>query len=421
MDIWIFNHYAVSPDMPGGTRHYDFAKELVKRGYKVTIFASSFHYSQHKELKLTEKEKYKIENIDGVNFVWLKTFSYQKNDWRRVLNMLSYLHRVYGLGREITKINKNVTKPDIIVGSSVHLLAVLAAYWLSKYYKAKFIMEVRDLWPQTLVDMGRLKESNLLVKILRYLEKYLYKRAKKIIVLIPFAEKYISLLGVKKNKIVWIPNGVDLERFKNIKRNKVDDQFEVMYLGAHGQANALNIILDAVKIIQDKGYRNIKSMFIGDGSEKKNLIKYKDKLGLRDVKFHPTVAKEIISTILNEADVLIFNLKKTEVYKYGISSNKLFDYMMAGKPIVFSVNAGSDLVKEAKCGISIPPEKPDFMATAIIKLYQMSSEERKKMGQRGREYVEKYHSITLLVDKLEKVIREVINEKENSKNTKEVN
>ena len=173
MNIWIFNHYAITPDMAGGTRHYDFGKELVKRGHEVTIFASSFHYSQHRELKLTWGEKYKVERVEGVNFVWIKTFPYQKNDWRRVLNMVSYAWKVYWIGRGIKKLDQDINKPDIIIGSSVHLLAVLSAYWLSKHYRAKFIMEVRDLWPQTLVDIGKFKENNPIIKILRIIEKFL--------------------------------------------------------------------------------------------------------------------------------------------------------------------------------------------------------------------------------------------------------
>ncbi|MDD3101653.1 MAG: glycosyltransferase family 4 protein [Patescibacteria group bacterium] len=409
MKIWILNHYAVTPDMPSGTRHYDFAKELVKRGHEVTIFASSFHFSLRREIKLTKNEKYLIENIDGINFVWIKTFPYQKNDWQRVINMFSYMCRTYCLGKKITKINKNIEQPNIIIGSSVHLLAVLSAYWLTKYYKAKFLMEVRDLWPQTLVDMGNLKENNLIVKTLRILEKFLYKKAKKIITLLPLAKKYITALGIDEKKIVWIPNGVDLTKFKNIsKKETTDEKFKVMYFGAHGLANALNYVLDAARIIQDTGYEKIKFIFIGDGSEKKNLIKYKNELQLKNTEFRDSLSKDEVYTSLNEADTLIFNLKKTEVFKYGISSNKLFDYMAAVKPIIFSVNAANNPVKEADCGISISPENPQIMADAIVHLCQTSLEEREKMGQNGKEYVEKYHSIPVLVNKLEKIIQEII-------------
>jgi len=408
--VWILNHYAITPDMPGGTRHYDFGKELIKRGYKLTIFTSSFHYSLHKELKLAKNEKWKIENIDGINFIWIKTFPYQKNNWRRVLNMISYMWRSYWLGRKIVNIDKNIEKPDVIIGSSVHLLAVLSAYWLAKHHRAKFIMEVRDLWPQTLIDMGVFKERSPIIKILKYLEKYLYQKARKIIVLMPKAEQYIALLGIERDKIEWISNGVDVSRFFGMDKKEKNENFRVLYIGAYGIANALEVILDAAKIIQNKEYDKIKFIFIGEGAEKENLIKNKDEIGLQNVEFRDMVPKDKVTKIMSEADAFIFSSRKIEVYKYGISFNKLFDYMAAGKPIIFSVNAANDPVQEIKCGLSILPENPEMMAEAIIELYKMSPEERKKMGQRGREYVEKYYSIPILVDKLEKVIQEVINE-----------
>lgn len=410
-NLWILNHYAVTPDMSGSTRHYDFAKELVKRGYEVTIFTSSFHYSQHKELKLTKNERCRVENIEGVNFVWIKTFPYQKNDWRRIVNIVSFTSQVYWLCRKITKITKSIKKPDIIIGSSPHPLAALSAYWLSKYYKAKFLVEIRDLWPQTLIDMKKFKEGNPMIIILRLLEKFLYQKAEKIITLLPLVENYIVSFGVNKKKIAYIPNGVNILNFRIVNQEKIekyDNNFKVMYLGAHGIANVLEVILDAACIIQEKGYKNIKFIFIGDGTEKKNLISYANKLRLKNVEFRDFIKKQKIYYVLNEADLLLFNLRKLEVFKYGISSNKLFDYMMAGKPIIFSVNSGNNPVKEAGCGIFIPPENPEMMSEAIIKLYKISPEEREKMGKRGRAYVERYHSISVLTDKLEKVIKEVI-------------
>lgn len=407
MNIWIFNHYAITPDMAGGTRHYDFSKELVKRGHKITIFASSFHYSRHKELKLNKNEKYKTENINGINFVWIKTFSHQKNDWRRVLNMISYMWRACWIGRRITKVNQNIDKPDIIMGSSVHLLAVLSAYCLSKYYKAKFIMEVRDLWPQTLIDIGRFKKNNPIIMILRLLEKFLYKKAEKIIVLMPLAGNYISALGINNKKIIWISNGVDLSKFSETEKDRKNSKyFKIMYLGAHGKANALDIILEAAKKIQEERCSEIKFLFIGDGPEKQNLIKYSRNSNLKNVEFRDSVSKKEVSATLAEADILIISHSGASLYKYGISPNKLFDYMATRKPIILAGRPINDVVTDAECGISVSPDNPKVLAEAIIKLYQMSSDERRMMGQKGREYVEKYHSIPVLVDKLEKVINE---------------
>lgn len=407
-NIWILNHYAVTPDMPGGTRHYNFAKELTKRGYQVFIFASSAPHKLRREVKLLKNEKWKIENVKGINFVWLKTFPYNKNNWRRIVNIISYTWRVIWLGKKLTKSNKKIENPDIIIGSSFHLLAVLAAYQLSKHYQTKFIIEIRDLWPQTLIDIGKLKKNNPIIKTLQLLEKFLYKRAEKIVTLLPLAKNYISNLGINENKITWISNGVDLENFQNIKEKESSKYFAVFYVGAYGLANALGTILDAAKIIQEKKYNKIRFIFVGGGPEKENLINYKNKLKLKNIELRGPVAKEDVPHTLSGASILIISQQDTNIYQYGFSYNKLFDYLASAKPIILAGNPINDIISEAKCGISIPPENPKKMAREIIRLYQTSPEKKKKMGQNGYEYVKKHYSISVLVDKLEKIFQQVV-------------
>lgn len=407
--IWMFNHYAVTPDMPGGTRHYDFAKELTKRGYKVTIFASSFHLGQHKELKLGKNEKYKFDSFNDVNFVWLKTFPYQKNNWRRAVNMLSYMHRAYWLGRKIARRVRGGENPDVIIGSSVHLFAVYTAYLLSKKYKVPFIMEVRDLWPQTLIDMG-LSKWNPFVMMLSVLEKYLYKRSDKIITLLPKAGEYIEKFGIKLSKITWIPNGVDLERFNlsgaELKRQETSDSsFTITYTGGMSKANNLDVVVEAAEILH-KDHPDIKFLLIGDGQEKARLLQMAKEKNLDNVKFHESVPKSEIVKFLLNANCLLFNLLYSPVFKYGISSNKLFDYLASGRPIIFSCNASNNPVKEVGAGVTVPLDNPEELADAILKLYHMPEKQKEEMGQRGKEYVKKYHSTAVLADKLEELIKE---------------
>jgi glycosyltransferase involved in cell wall biosynthesis len=408
MNIWIFNHYAVTPDTPGGTRHYDLARELVKRGHQVTIIASSFHHGRHQEIRLAFGERWKIEDVDGVKFAWIKTFPYQRNDWHRVLSMVSYMLQAWRIGRRLPKLFPEVEKPNVIIGSSVHLLAVLAAYWVAKHYRARFIMEVRDLWPQTIIDMGEMSERNPIVKTLQFLERFLYRRAERIITLLPLAHEYITSCGVPSEKIVWIPNGVDLNEFKGVEsRYSSNNSFKVIYLGAHGQANALDVLLQSAKIVQERGCQEIEFILIGDGPEKSRLIELARKLELRNVEFRDPVPKSEVTETLSEADAFVFNLESIKVFKYGISPNKLFDYMAAGKPVIFSVKASNNPVDEAQCGLTVSPRNPKALAEAIIKLSRMPKEERQAMGRRGREYVQKYHSMPVLAEKLIQCIEQV--------------
>ena len=411
MNIWIFNHYAVTPDMPGGTRHYDLARELVKRGHQVTIIASSFHHGRHQEIRLAFGERWKVENVDGVKFAWIKTFPYQRNDWHRVLSMVSYMLRAWRIGRRLPKLSPEIEKPDVIIGSSVHLLAVLAAYWVAKRYRARFIMEVRDLWPQTIIDMGEMSERNPIVKTLQFLERFLYRRAERIITLLPLAYEYITSCGVPQEKIVWVPNGVDLNRFEEIKsRNSSNNDFKVIYLGAHGQANALDVLLEAAKIVQERGCQEIEFILIGDGPEKSRLVKRAKGLELRNVKFRDSVPKSKVPKVLEEADVTVFILNDLSLYRYGISLNKLFDYLAAKKPLILAGDPVNNPVREVDCGLTVPSRNPEALSEAIIELSRMPKEEREAMGRRGREYVEKYHSIPVLADKLIECITQVGND-----------
>ena len=406
--VWIFNHYAMTPDMPGGSRHYDLSRELVKRGYDVTIFASSFNYNRYVEMRLSEEESWKIEIVDGVRFVWLKTPIYHRNDWRRVLNMVSYAIRSYSLGRIITQIMPCIPKPDAIIGSTVHLLAVFSAYRIARFYRAEFIMEVRDLWPQTLIDVGTLSEKAPAAKAMYALEKFLYQKAKRIITLLPLAGEYIVNRGISGDKITWLPNGVDLSRYDTDRKTRTtsNQRFKMLYLGTHGRINALNALVDAAHIVQNRGYEEIQFISVGDGPEKPGLIMHKEELNLDNVEFRDSIPKSEVPDLMASVDACLITMLNMGLYKYGTSSNKIFDYLASGKPIIIGGNPINNIVKKADCGLSVPPDDPDALANAIITLYEMSAEERLAMGKRGYEYVKKHHDINILAEKLVKCIEE---------------
>jgi len=401
MNIWIFNQYAHPPDLPGGTRHCDLGRELVRQGHKVTIFATSFHHYVHRETRLKHREQWKIEDFDGVQFVWVRTPPYQRNDWRRVRNMVAFTIRVWRLGQRVTTLAPDTGRPDVVIGSSPHLLTPLAAYLVSKRYRVPFVMEVRDLWPQVIVDLKKLSKQHPITKALQVLERFLYHQAERIIVLGPQMKEYIAACDISQEKIVWIPNGVDLSRFEGLAASKSPDEvFKVMYLGAHGQANALDGLIHAARVVQDRGIQAIRFILVGDGPEKPRLMALAKELGLRNVDFRAPVPKSEVSETLHESDTFIVNYEKAEVLRYGVSPNKLFDYMAAGRPVIFAGAASNNPVEESRCGFTVPPRDPEALAEAVIRLYQMPQEEQEAMGRRGREYVEKHHAIPRLAEKL---------------------
>lgn len=403
--IWILNHHAVTPQIGGGTRHYDFGRELVRRGYQVYIFASSFIHYQYINV-LNEDENTREELIDGIHWVWINTREYKGNGKDRILGMLEYY-------RFMTKNYKKYTKPDVIIGSAVHLLACVAGYKISRKIKARFVSEIRDLWPETLIELGSLKRKSIVARSIFVLEKYVCRRSEKIIVTAPGMADYIAQRGINMNRIIYINNGVDVKSFDERMQDhelaetsiRFDNRaFNVVYLGALGRANALETLVDTAKDLANRDISGINFTLVGDGPLKDNLIKKVIEYQLENFKFYNSVAKQYVPSVLSQADCLIFSAANSPLYRFGISANKLFDYMCSSKPTIFAINTINDFIKESGGGISIEPEDTKQMADAILEIYHMSKDERMQMGSKGRLFVASHFDIPKLVNKLEEVI-----------------
>jgi len=404
---WILNHYAIEPNMSGGTRHFNLAKYLKQYGWDVILIASSTMHNNNIQ-KLNTTEKRRIEIYEGVSFLWLKTSAYVGNGIGRIKNMLEYSWAVLQ--------NKNISilnKPDIIIGSSVHPFAVLSAYILAKRYKVPFIFEVRDLWPQTLIDMKRIKKNGLFAKGMRQMESFLYKKANCIVTLLPYAYKYIENMGIERDKIVYIPNGANIEDFNCIHNSHPSDTFTLMYMGAMGEANNLQTILYAANILQTKSISHkINFRLIGDGPFKQSLINLAAKLKLSEhyVSFENSIPKIEVPGKLEEADACIIVVKNLpDLYRYGISMNKIFDYMAAGKPIIIAHYSRNNPIYEAQCGITSLSENPEDLANSILELLSLSKGELHNMELNGRKYVEQNHNYKILAERLANIMNNLIN------------
>jgi glycosyltransferase involved in cell wall biosynthesis len=399
LNIWILNHYADTPDRQA-TRSYDLAKQLVARGHQVTIFAAGFNHYSRKEERIRPGETYREERIDGVRFIWLKTFPYQRNDWRRVLNMMSYSWRAFRVGSRFAE------RPDATIGVCVHPLAGLTASFLARKMRSRFFFEVTDLWPETLIAMGKLSRNGLPAKALRALEKHLYHRAEKIIMLLGHTHEYIAGLGESPEKIVWIPNGADLSRFASLPSydGRLSEPFTVMYMGGFLRSNRIDVILEAARIQQTRGHHSVRFVFVGDGSDKERLTKMAEQFSLENAEFRGLVPKTEVVRVMKEADAFIFSLTDSPLYKYGISLNKMCDYLASGRPILFAGDSSYNPIRDARAGISVPPENAAALSEAIDQLTSLTADERVRMGQNGLEHFKKYHDIRVLADRLERVL-----------------
>ena len=265
---WLINHYTQVPGGVGGTRHYSLAKKLQKLGWQVDLIAASVEHNTGRQ-RLSSGIWKRLDVADGIKVLWLWTPTYAGSGIKRTINMLSFT-----IALLTTRLTNDLAKPDVIIGSSVHPFAAWAAMQLAQRHHVPFIFEVRDLWPETLVEMGRLKRDGLTARFFYWLEKKLYQRADKIIVLLPSASNYISALGIDVDKILYLPNAPDLDFFPPpvIKSIKTGEPFQLVYFGSHGPANDLENVLKALALLKERRPDlAIAVRMIGDGPSKPAL------------------------------------------------------------------------------------------------------------------------------------------------------
>lgn len=380
-------------------RPFYLAREWVRSGHNVSIVASSFSHLHGKSPNL--KGIMTEEEIDGIQYIWLKTPKYQGNGIGRVLNMMIFSLLLMIQNSKIIRNNK----PDLIVASSPHPFIIFGAKSMARSSNAKIIFEVRDLWPLTLIALGSISRSHPFVKIMQLSENYAYRVADHVISLLPKSASYMEEHGMASDKFSYIPNGADLkewslmatqlpEQHQNVlSKLKEKGHFIVGYAGGHGISNALDYLIEAAKHLESKP---VTIVLVGQGPEKKNLEQKSADMGLQNVVFLPPIPKAAVPSLLKLMDVLFIGWQKSALYRFGVSPNKLLDYLMSGKPVIHSIDAGNDIVAESGCGISVPPENSEAIANAIIEISNMSESERQELGLRGKEYVESHHDYAVL-------------------------
>lgn len=405
MNILLINHYAGSPDYGMEYRTYYFAKEWVKTGHKVTVLAASYSHLRIKNREMSDCEILE-ENIDGINYIWLKSSKYKGNGLARIFNMIGFAIKIYLLSNKI--IDK--CQPDVVLASTPHPFVIFGAKRIADKSNSRLVLEVRDLWPLTLIELGHIPSWHPLIKIMEWTEYYSYKKSEFVVSLLPKADIYMKERGMKSSKFLYIPNGIDKEEWINfteiiperhhevLSELKSKNHFIVGYTGTHGIANALNYLLEAAKLVEN--YSHISFVLIGDGIEKESLKKQAIMSNLKNVYFLPSVQKKSIPKLLSYMDVLYIGWRKEKLYRFGVSPNKLMDYMMSQKPVIHSIEAGNDLVMECQCGISVLPEDSEAIANAILTLMGYSKEMLQLIGGKGRDFIIANHDYKVLAQNL---------------------
>ncbi len=335
MKIWLINHYGVPPEYYPLARPFLFAKNLIKKGHQVTVIAASSVHNSDVNL-IEDNRKYVHEVVDGVPYVYIKCSSYNGNGVKRVINILEFAWK-------LKSVCGKLERPDVIVATSFDPISCYAGIKYAKKNGIKAIAEIADLWPETLVAYGVAGSKNPIVCVLRQLEKKIYTSADRIVFTMEGAYGYIVEQrwekDIPRSKVAFINNGIDLDGFKrNVSQNPVSDEdleddelFKVVYAGAIRKVNNVGLLLDAAKLIDDE---KIKFLIWGDGDELSELKQRVESENISNVCFKGRVEKKYIPYITSHADLNIIHNSETPIMRFGLSLNKLFDYLAAGKPIL---------------------------------------------------------------------------------------
>jgi len=393
-------------DEPGGTRHYEMARSFASHGHRVTVITSPISYltgrSGSGRLRWVTRE----DPEPGIRI--LRAYAYpalHRSFFHRVLNFVSFMLSSFFIGLGV----KNV---DVVWGTSPPIFQGWTAWLLARLKRVKFLFEIRDLWPAFAIAVGVLRNP-LLISLSNWLERFLYRHADKIVVNSPGFIQHIAARGGQH--IHLVANGVDPAMFETHDNGEqfrtqlgLSGKFVVMYAGAHGISNDLEVLLSAARLTREND--SIAYVLVGDGKEKANLQTLAREWELNNVHFLPPSPKIEMAGVLAGADACLAILKPLEMYKTTYP-NKVFDYMAAGKPVLCAIDGViRQVVEEARAGVFVQPGNARALAEAI-KAWASDPKRCKQMGMNGREYVGVHFYRQVLANQMEDLLINLVHSK----------
>jgi glycosyltransferase involved in cell wall biosynthesis len=394
MHYWV-NQFLATPDTPGGTRHADFAARLVSRGVPVELVGSDFNLTARTYARRGGPRALGAveQAVGGVRVHWLWAAPYEQNDWKRYANMASFAAATFAFLMRVP-----VDARTTFIGSSPSLLAAQATAYAAARRGVRFVLEVRDLWPESLIEVSG--KDGTVAKVLRRIADDLYRRADRIIVLTERNADAIADRGISRDKFVYVPNSVDPDMFAAPGAEPlVPGRFAAVYAGAHGPANDLDTLLDAAALLHARGDDRVQVVLVGSGPEKVRLTERARSAGLDNVTFLDPVPKAAIPGLFARCQAGILVLRDLPLFRYGVSPNKLFDYMGASLPVVTNV-AGDcgDIVRQAACGVTVGPGDASELALGLAALARDPT--AAAQGVSGRRHVLAHFNREHLVERL---------------------
>jgi len=392
--VWIVNQYAGSPRHGMEYRHYYMAREMVANGWTVVVVSGSYSHLFTRPPEVSRG--YTREEIDGVWYCWIAVPRYSRSlSLGRVANMLVFALRLARLDPG------TLPRPDAILVSSPSLFPIVTAARWARRWNVRLVFEVRDIWPLTLSELGGTRVIPL-AAVMQWFEDYAYRVADAVVSVLPEAAGHMTSRGMDPRKFAYVPNGIALaagepvaEAPSAVVKAVPPGKFTVGFVGTLGTANAVETLIDAAHMLATEA---VHIVVVGHGPERDRLVARAE--GLANVTFAEPIAKSEVAPTLRLFDACYVGFRRSPLYRFGVSPNKLFDYMAAGRPILFATDAANRPVDEADCGRTIPPEDPPALATAIRDLAARPPEELDRLGRNALAYVTRRHNYAVLAQRL---------------------
>ncbi len=412
MKLLLINPDAGSPRHGMEFRPFYLAREWVRAGHEVTIVAASYsHVRSHQPAVPGQARE---EWIEGVRYRWLPTPRYEGNGIGRLRNILSFLRQVRADAWQLTR----DFRPAAVIASSTYPMDVWVARKLARLAKAKLVYEVHDLWPLSLIELSGMSPRHPFARLCQKAENDAYRDADVVVSMLPKVHEHMASHGLDLRKLHIVPNGFSPEEWRGVSApldaslaqhvmaQKQAGRVVLGYAGSMGLPNALDTLLDAAALLRKAAHAvEVAFVLVGGGHEAARLAERARAEGLSNVSFFPPIPKAQIPTLLRGFDIAYIGWQATPIYRFGIAPNKLMDYMMAGCAVLHSVQAGNDPVAQSGCGITVPPGDPQAVAWGVLRLADMTREQRAILGSQGRSFVMAEHAYPVLAAKFIHALR----------------
>ena len=403
MNILYINHYAGTPALGMEYRPYYLAREWVRTGHHVQMLAASYSHVRARQPEVGAVPK--NETVDGIAYRWYPTRGYIGNGVGRVRNIWEFLSQVW---RDTDRLIREA-KPDVVIASSTYPMDIWVARRIARRARARLVFEVHDLWPLSPIELSGMSPGHPFARLCARAEADAYRDADVVISMLPRVHSYMASRGLDLDKLTIVPNGISPDDWADkpypisgdlagtLVTARAVGETVVGYAGSMGEPNALDTLLDAAARLRvDPVGRALRFVLVGDGHLRAHLQERVRAEGLFNVTMLPPIPKLQVPAMLAQVDIAYIGWQHVPIYRFGIAPNKLMDYMMAGRAVLHSVEAGNDPVAEAGCGLTVAPQDTNAVVGGLLKMLNLAPAARAVMGARGRAFVMAKHTYPVL-------------------------